>query len=209
MECRPAMQLDDSSLRCHRRSGCGASMATLRPGKVCATSPPKMVITRRRSWLLACVKQFACNSMENARFSVDIDVDEVALHEVEGFVISDWIFGLRDAATSIGAGLDIEMPYRMVRAQHLATALERGEASWDDVDAAVERVVSFPHSTETQHRSATTDGMDGGIWLATRRPRPIHSDSACRLRRLPSNMSMSMSMSMASSAIRWSPSGVQ
>lgn len=137
--------------------------------------------------VMACVKHFACNSMENARFSVDIEVDEVALHEVylphfrriieegaasvmtaynsvngewcgespalikdvlrgewgfEGFVISDWIFGLRDAATSIAAGLDLEMPYRMVRQQHLAAALESGEASWDDVDAAVERVVS-------------------------------------------------------------------
>ncbi len=137
--------------------------------------------------VLACVKHFACNSMENARFSVDIEVDEVALHEVylphfkrivdegvasvmsaynavngewcgqskalltevlrdewgfEGFVISDWIFGLRDAATSLSAGLDIEMPYRMVRAQHLREALECGDASWADVDAAVERVVA-------------------------------------------------------------------
>lgn len=137
--------------------------------------------------VLACVKHFACNSMENARFSVDIEVDEVALHEVylphfkrivdegvasvmsaynsvngewagqspalltdvvrgewgfEGFVISDWIFGLRDAATSIEAGLDVEMPYRMVRAQHLRVALERGEATWDAVDAAVVRVVA-------------------------------------------------------------------
>jgi beta-glucosidase len=32
--------------------------------------------------VMACVKHFACNSMENARFSVDIEVDEVALHEV-------------------------------------------------------------------------------------------------------------------------------
>jgi beta-glucosidase len=137
--------------------------------------------------LLACVKHFACNSMENARFSVDIEVDEVALHEVflphfkrvidegaasvmsaynsvngewcgqsralltdvlrdewgfEGFVISDWIFGLRDAATSVTAGLDIEMPYRMVRAQHLVDALEQGEASWSDVDDAVARIVA-------------------------------------------------------------------
>ncbi|MBK5289786.1 MAG: glycoside hydrolase family 3 C-terminal domain-containing protein, partial [Acidimicrobiia bacterium] len=137
--------------------------------------------------VMACVKHFACNSMENARFSVDIDVDEVALHEVylphfrriidegvasvmsaynsvngewagqnrslltdvlrdewnfRGFVISDWIFGLRDAAPSLSAGLDIEMPYRMVRAQHLAAALDRGEASWADVDAAVERIVA-------------------------------------------------------------------
>lgn len=137
--------------------------------------------------VMACVKHFACNSMENARFSVDIEVDDVALHEVylphfrrivdegvasvmsaynsvngewagqnselltdvlrdewgfTGFVISDWIFGLRDAATSLVAGLDVEMPYRMVRAQHLAAALERGAASWDDVDRAVERVVA-------------------------------------------------------------------
>ncbi len=137
--------------------------------------------------VMACVKHFACNSMENARFSVDIEVDEVALHEIYlphfkrivdegvasvmsaynavngewagqnqalltdvlrdewgflGFVISDWIFGLRDAGTSIRAGLDIEMPYRMVRQQHLADALERGEASWDDVDAAAARIVA-------------------------------------------------------------------
>jgi beta-glucosidase len=137
--------------------------------------------------VMACVKHFACNSMENARFSVDIEVDDVALHEVylphfrrivaegvasvmsaynsvngewcgqsralltdvlrgewgfEGFVISDWIFGLRDAAASLHAGLDIEMPFRMVRAQHLAGALERGEASWADVDEAVTRVIA-------------------------------------------------------------------
>lgn len=137
--------------------------------------------------VLACVKHFACNSMENARFSVDIEIDDAALHEVylphfrrvvdegvacvmsaynsvngewcgqnralltdvlrgewgfEGFVISDWIFGLRDAAASLAAGLDIEMPYRMVRAQHLADALEQGDASWVDVERAVERVVA-------------------------------------------------------------------
>ena len=137
--------------------------------------------------VLACVKHFACNSMENARFSVDIEVDEVALHEVYlphfkrivaegvasvmsaynsvngewagqsralltdvlrdewgfgGFVISDWIFGLRDAAPSLAAGLDIEMPYRMVRARDLPDALERGEASWDDVDAAARHIVA-------------------------------------------------------------------
>jgi len=31
---------------------------------------------------MACVKHLACNSMENARFEVDVAVDEVALHEV-------------------------------------------------------------------------------------------------------------------------------
>src|SRR5204862_5001770 len=31
---------------------------------------------------MACVKHFACNSMENARFTVDVTVDDEALHEV-------------------------------------------------------------------------------------------------------------------------------
>jgi beta-glucosidase len=137
--------------------------------------------------VMACVKHFACNSMENARFSVDITIDDTALHEVflphfrrvvdegvasvmsaynsvngewcgqnrelltqilrdewgfEGFVISDWILGLRDAAASVTAGLDVEMPYRMVRQQHLPAALARGELSWDDVDLCAERVIA-------------------------------------------------------------------
>lgn len=137
--------------------------------------------------VLACVKHFAANSMENARFQVDVTVDEVALHEVylaqfrrivdegvasvmsaynsvngewcgqhrtlltdilrdewgfAGIVISDWIFGLRDAAASVRAGLDVEMPYRMVRAQHLPGALERGEVSLADIDAIATRVVA-------------------------------------------------------------------
>jgi beta-glucosidase len=131
---------------------------------------------------MACVKHFACNSMENARFKVDVTVDEVALHEVflpqfrrivdegvaavmsaynsvngewcgqdpvlltdvlrhewdfEGFVISDWIFGLRDGPKSVAAGLNVEMPYRMIRSHTLPDALARGDLSWDDIDRAV------------------------------------------------------------------------
>jgi beta-glucosidase len=137
--------------------------------------------------VMACVKHFACNSMENARFKVDIIVDEAALHEVylpqfkrivdegvavvmgaynsvngewcgdnralltdilrdewgfEGFVISDWLLGLRDAARSVHAGLDVEMPYRMIRADHLGAAMASGEVAWSEVDRAVERVVA-------------------------------------------------------------------
>ena len=136
---------------------------------------------------MACVKHFACNSMENARFAVDITVDEAALHEVflpqfrriveegvavvmgaynsvngewcgqsralltdvlrtewgfTGFVISDWILGLRDAGRSLHGGLDVEMPYRMIRADHLRSDIEAGVASWAEVDRAVERVVA-------------------------------------------------------------------
>ncbi len=136
---------------------------------------------------MACVKHFACNSMENARFRVDIVVDEAALHEVylphfrrivdegvavvmsaynsvngdfcgdskalltdilrdewgfEGFVISDWIMGIRDAGRSVAAGLDVEMPYRMVRATGLRDALTREDITWEQIDRSIERVLS-------------------------------------------------------------------
>ncbi|MGH9029796.1 MAG: glycoside hydrolase family 3 C-terminal domain-containing protein, partial [Acidimicrobiales bacterium] len=42
----------------------------------------------------------------------------------------------------LSAGLGVEMPYRMVRAQHLLRALEAGDVSWDQVDSAVARLVA-------------------------------------------------------------------
>ncbi len=137
--------------------------------------------------VMACVKHFALNSMENARFKVDVDVDERALHEVylphfrrvieagvasvmsaynsvngewcgenatllqtilrdewgfDGFVTSDFIFGLRDAAKSVKAGLDIEMPFRQQRRMHVGAALTSGELTEADVDRAVINTVA-------------------------------------------------------------------
>lgn len=137
--------------------------------------------------VMATVKHFAANSMENARFKVDVSIDEQALHEVylphfkrivdegvacvmsaynsvngewcgqshallrdvlrgewgfEGFVISDWIFGLRDAGPSITAGLDLEMPAPMVRRAGLDAALAGGEVTWADIDACVARTLA-------------------------------------------------------------------
>ena len=136
---------------------------------------------------MACVKHFACNSMENTRFAVDVTVDEAALHEVylphfrrivdegvasvmsaynavngewcgqsrtllhdvlretwgfDGFVIADWIFGLRDAGASVHAGLDVEMPYRMIRAFGLDEDLAAGACTEEEITTAVTRVVA-------------------------------------------------------------------
>ena len=108
--------------------------------------------------VMACVKHYALNSMENARFKVDATIDARALHEVylphfkavvdtgvasvmsaynsvngewcgqnrplltgilkeqwgfAGFVLSDFIFSVRDARQAALAGLDLEMPFRM------------------------------------------------------------------------------------------------
>jgi beta-glucosidase len=136
--------------------------------------------------VMACMKHFALNSMENARFTVDVTVDERALHEVylphfrrvadagvasvmsaynsvngewcgenetlltailrdewgwDGFVTSDFIFGLRNPAKSLTAGLDIEMPFRQQRELALRDALDDGALTGVDVDAAVTRIV--------------------------------------------------------------------
>ncbi len=137
--------------------------------------------------VMACMKHFALNSMENARFTVDVTVDERALHEVylphfrhvaaegiasvmsaynsvngewcgenaallteilrdewrwDGFVTSDFIFGLRDAVKSVQAGLDIEMPFRQQREMRLGDAIESGELAVADVDDAAVRIVA-------------------------------------------------------------------
>ena len=137
--------------------------------------------------VMACVKHFALNSMENARFSVDVMADERALHEVylphfrrviesgvasvmsaynsvngewcgenatllstilrdewgfDGFVTSDFIFGLRDAVKSVLAGLDIEMPFRQQRHASLAAAVADGRLPVDEIDRAVVNIVA-------------------------------------------------------------------
>jgi beta-glucosidase len=137
--------------------------------------------------VMACVKHFAVNSMENARFTVDVSVDDRALHEVylphfrrivqsgvasvmsaynsmngaycgentelltgilrdewgfDGFVTSDFIFGLRDAVGSVLAGLDIEMPFRQQRAMHLPDAVADGRLPADVVAATVTRIIA-------------------------------------------------------------------
>ena len=137
--------------------------------------------------VMATLKHFALNSMENARFGVDVSIDERALHEVylphfkrivdegiacvmtaynsvngewcgennelisnilrgewnfQGFVISDWIFGLRDGVKSLRAGLDVEMPYRMIRNAPIKAALSEGLVSEELVASAVTRTLT-------------------------------------------------------------------
>ncbi len=129
--------------------------------------------------VMACMKHFALNSMENARFKVDVTIDDRALHEVylphfrrvategvasvmsaynsvngewcgenatllrtilreewawDGFVTSDFTFGLRDPVKSVHAGLNIEMPFQQQRAQALPAAAADGTLDLNVVD---------------------------------------------------------------------------
>lgn len=136
--------------------------------------------------IMACVKHFALNSMEIARFRVDVRVEENVLHEVylphfrriieggvasvmssynavngewagqsrllltdilrqeykfDGFVISDFIFGLRDAPLSLKNGLDVEAPFTQQRGMYLTEALKSGDLDWSVVDLACSRIL--------------------------------------------------------------------
>jgi len=137
--------------------------------------------------VMACMKHFALNSIENSRFKVDVVVDEHALHEVylphfkavvdagvdsvmsaynsvngtfagenkvlltdilrdewgfEGFVTSDWVGGTHDAVQSLEAGMDIEMPLRLLRARELPVALRDGRVPRDTVLRSVRRILT-------------------------------------------------------------------
>lgn len=153
-----------------------------------------------REYVMACVKHYALNSMENARFTVDVRSSDAAMHEVylphfrrtleagaegvmsaynkvngewaghshrllteilrerwgfEGVVISDFIFGLRDAAASLEAGLDIEAPFRQQRAEHLVEALESGAATWASVRRSGLRALATQLRFDATHAAPT------------------------------------------------------
>ena len=137
---------------------------------------------------MAVAKHYALNSMENARFTLDVIADDATLHEVylahfrrvveegvdgimtaynsvngewagqneyllegvlrgqwgfAGVTVSDFVWGLRDAAKSVRAGLDVEEPFAQQRAQHLRDALQTGEVTWEHVDRAARRILGI------------------------------------------------------------------
>ena len=138
-------------------------------------------------WVMACAKHYALNSMENARFTVDVTADEPTLHDVYlphfervaeqgvaavmgaynsvngewcgqneyllttvlrdtwgwgGITVTDFIWGLRDAAASLNAGMDLEEPFRQQRAMYLADQLQAEETSWAMVARAGVRLIT-------------------------------------------------------------------
>jgi beta-glucosidase len=76
----------------------------------------------------------------------------------EGFVISDFQFGLRDAVKSVEAGLDIEMPYMQQRMERVPKAVADGTLSVEVVDRCVERIVAtllrFAHAFDRERDSS-------------------------------------------------------
>jgi beta-glucosidase len=136
--------------------------------------------------VMACAKHYALNSMENARFKVDVTIDARALHEVylphfkrtveagvasimsaynsvngewcgqnpvllqqilkdqwgfDGFVLTDFIFGMRDAKKAALAGQDLEMPFQLHYHRDLKRLVETGEVPLSRLDDACLRLL--------------------------------------------------------------------
>jgi len=171
-------------------------------------------------WLMTCVKHFALNSMEEARFRVDVRVAEDVLREVylphfrtvvdagvdsvmsaynsvngtwagdnrhlltdilrgdwgfNGFVMTDFIWGLRDPIGSVAAGQDLEMPFRQQRAATLATALADGRLERSDVERAAGAQLSAQIRYALRARAAPDPGV-----VASAAHRRLAREAACR-----------------------------
>jgi beta-glucosidase len=59
----------------------------------------------------------------------------------DGFVVTDFIFGLRDGVAGLRAGQDLEMPFRMIFQGCLAEGLAAGQVSQERLDDAVLRLL--------------------------------------------------------------------
>ncbi len=135
---------------------------------------------------MACAKHYALNSMENARFDVDVSCAPRPLHEIylrhfrrvvqagvacvmsaynsvngewagqnralltdilkdewgfEGFVVTDWILGMRNAKRAALAGQDLEMPFWMHYHSHLYRLVADGEVPESLIDDSALRKV--------------------------------------------------------------------
>ena len=140
---------------------------------------------------IACVKHFALNSIDSARFRVDVSASERVLQELylpqfrdcveagalsvmsaynsvngswcgqhlhlltrilkerwgfRGFVVTDFIFGIRDGVKALRAGQDLEMPFRMIFEATLPQAVAEGRVSMGRIDDAVLRLLRAQRS---------------------------------------------------------------
>jgi len=165
--------------------------------------------------VMACVKHYALNSMENARFSVDVNIAPRPLHEIylrhfqrvveegvasvmsaynsvngewcgqnsvllteilkeqwgfDGFVLTDFIFGMRDAKKAALAGMDLEMPFAMIFNRDLKALVESNEVPVERVDDAVLRLlrqqIRFAQGRDPQAYSASVVGCQAHRQIA-------------------------------------------
>jgi beta-glucosidase len=140
----------------------------------------------QRHNVMACIKHYAANSIENCRFRVDVRMNERTLREVylphfkrcidqgaasvmsaynklrgthcchhsylqkdilkgdwgfTGFILSDFIWGVKDALEAVNGGMDIEMPFTRFFGRKLKKAFRKGLVVKRTLDEAVLRII--------------------------------------------------------------------
>jgi len=137
--------------------------------------------------IMACAKHYACNSIENTRFKLNVKVDQRTLREIylphfktcvengvasimsaynkvngtycghnpyllrdilkddwnfQGFVITDFVFGVRNGKKGIRAGVDIEMPYKWrMRPKKIVKWVKKGEIPEEYINDSAIRII--------------------------------------------------------------------
>ncbi|EPR12146.1 beta-glucosidase family protein [Ruminiclostridium papyrosolvens] len=136
--------------------------------------------------MMACIKHYVANSMENARFKVSVEMDERTLREIylphfkecvdagaaaimssynrvrgewcghhdyllnqilngewgfKGFVMSDFIWGVRDTVDAANGGQCMEMYATQYFGKRLVEAVRDGKVDKSKIDAAVKRIL--------------------------------------------------------------------
>ena len=170
--------------------------------------------------VMGCAKHFACNSVEDSRFKVDVRVSPEVLDRVylphfkrvidegvasvmsaynslngewcgqnhrlltsilkerwgfEGFVVSDWVFGIRDGVAAVNAGLDLEMPARIFIDDRVAQAVARGPVPQARVDDAALRLIR-----QQLRFAAVGDGEYGAEVIACDEHRALAREAATK-----------------------------
>ncbi len=74
----------------------------------------------------------------------------------DGFTLSDFFYGIYDAARSVKAGMDMEMPY-FFRYAFLKSKLRKGELSVADIDLSVKRILKALIKTLPNHKEYGKD----------------------------------------------------
>ena len=146
-----------------------------------------LTVSVQEEGMIACVKHFALNSMEDLRFYVDVHIDDRSLHEVylphfkkcvdagaqsimgaynryeeyhccenkklltdilrrewgfDGFVMSDFVWGVYNAEHSLRAGLDLEMMFTMKFSEsNIKKCLSKGLLNEEHLDRAVKNIL--------------------------------------------------------------------
>lgn len=170
-----------------RHPGWGRAQETYGADPYLLGTMGQALVSGLQNYVMATVKHFAGNSIENNRLNIDVQIDERTLREVylrqfedivdsgvasvmsaynkvngewcsendhllrdilkgdwayDGFVMSDWVFGVHSTVGALNAGLDLEMPFTFFYSKlAIKWGLLFGTISQDTIDDAVRRIL--------------------------------------------------------------------